>query len=244
MGIMSRYIGVGFRDRHSRFEAPDSVISEPSQLLLIAIERKRRQDVEVLINDSETARHDADDLTRLGINHDRASDDGMIAAEATLPVSVAEHDPLWAIRDLIRGRQLHARECGNAERLEHAVSDEYDVHFFGPRQPSHVRLVCDPYPQRFKGPNVSLAEGEVHGCGEWQAVLKAGQAGCSGRIEPQGNKSARVGIGEWLQKHAIDDTEDRCIGADSDRKREKYRSGETRRLCQSAQGEFQIVKGD
>ena len=74
---------------------------KPANVCLIAIERERHQDIEVVVDDAEAARHDTDNRARLGIDDDGAADDGTVAAEAPLPVSIAEHDVLWAVGDLI-----------------------------------------------------------------------------------------------------------------------------------------------
>ena len=80
-----------------------------------------------MIDDAEAVRHDTDNRARLGIDHDGAADDGTVATEATLPVSIANHDVLCAVRRLIRRRQLPASQRGNTECFENPVGDKDDI---------------------------------------------------------------------------------------------------------------------
>src|SRR5580692_11302247 len=105
------------------------MVSETGKRLLVALERERHQDIEVVVDNAESARHDTDNRARLGIDDDGAADDRTIAAESPLPVSIAEHDVLWTIRDLIGCGELPASKRGNAERLENSVGDQDYIHF-------------------------------------------------------------------------------------------------------------------
>src|SRR5580692_10535281 len=105
------------------------MVSETGKRLLVALERERHQDIEVVVDDAEAARHDTGNRAHLGIDDDSAADDRTIAAEAPLPISIAEHDVLWTVGDLIVRGKLSALQRGNPERFENSVGDEDDIHF-------------------------------------------------------------------------------------------------------------------
>lgn len=168
-------VRVGLWNCHSGFEPPDSLICETGQWLIIALERARHQNVEVLVDDAEPARHNADNRVRLRIDVDGAPDHGTVTTEALLPVAIAEDDVLWAVGYLIGSRQLPAFEWRNAEGLEYAVGNEDGMNLLGLRQPGEVGLASGPDPQRLQGP-VVLAEREIHRGGERQTFLEVSEA--------------------------------------------------------------------
>ena len=111
-GDEARDVGVRLGNSHSGFETTDALQSETGQGLLVAIEGEWREDVEVVVDDAETARHDTDDGARLCIDDEGGAYDGTVAAETALPVSITEDDVPGAVRDLIGGRELSASEGG------------------------------------------------------------------------------------------------------------------------------------
>ncbi len=109
---------------HARLEARDPAIDKAGQGLFMLIEGQRHQEVEVVIENPEAARHDAYDLARLRIKLDHPPHDRAVAAEASLPVSVAKHDALGASGILVGRVKPSAGSRRNGEGLEHAIADQ------------------------------------------------------------------------------------------------------------------------
>src|ERR1700761_8735566 len=181
-GYQARDVGVRLEDGHPGPEAPDSVQPETAQRLAIAIECVRYQQFEVMVHDTETAGHDTDNRARLGVDHDGAADDGTVAAEAPLPISITEHDALCAVGDLIAGGQQSTGKRGNPECFKNSAGHKDDVHLLRPSQSGDVGFLRVPRSQRLKG-SVVLAEGEVHRGGEWQSLLEGGETLCTWGIQ-------------------------------------------------------------
>src|SRR5262249_54074692 len=77
----------------------------------------------------EALRHHADDGELLAVDTDRAADDAAIAAEALLPLAVAEDaDQLRARRPILVGQKAAADERSRAEHGEVVAGDDLAEH--------------------------------------------------------------------------------------------------------------------
>ena len=125
------------------------------------IECQRHQQVEIVIENPEAARHDTYDLAWLRIELDRPPHDRAIAAEASLPVSVVKHHALSASGVLVGRVKPSAGSRRNGERLEHAIADERSFYLLRLRQPSHIRRSRFPDADRLKAA-VVCGKREIH----------------------------------------------------------------------------------
>ena len=92
------HVRIRLRDGNPRLEPGDSLETETSQVLLVAVKGERRNHIEIGIHQLESLRHDADDFPRLRIDRNAAPDHGSVSAEAALPIAVAEHDSFRTMR--------------------------------------------------------------------------------------------------------------------------------------------------
>src|SRR5262249_57596329 len=81
------------------------------------VQSRRQQELRVRIREVEARREDADDLVRLAIEREEASDDQRVAAEFPLPVPVGQHDALGALwRVVFRGEAAAERRLDPEDR--------------------------------------------------------------------------------------------------------------------------------
>ena len=85
-------VRIGLRNGGTGLEAGDALIRKAGELFVLRIEGDGDEDVEVLIDETEAARHNADDFACLRIDHNTAADDRAVAPETALPVAIAEDD--------------------------------------------------------------------------------------------------------------------------------------------------------
>ena len=84
---------------------------------LLRIERERRPDLRA-VGKREARRRHADDLVRLAVDDDAASDDRRVAVEAPLPNAVADDDDVMAAERLVVAHEAAAERGADAERVE------------------------------------------------------------------------------------------------------------------------------
>src|SRR6266700_1224164 len=95
----ARKVCIRFVRRYAWSQPSEPLKSKGSQLQAAAVERERRQYIEILVNQAEAARHHAHDLARLPVDHDAAADGRALAAKAPLPVAIAQHHGPCAVPD-------------------------------------------------------------------------------------------------------------------------------------------------
>jgi hypothetical protein len=153
-------------------------------------------------------RQDPDDLVRLAVEHDVVIQDRPVAAETCLPCGMAEDDDVagaWLIfvgKERTPERSLHAENIEIIGRHEHAC-ESYRIAVRGERdvQTSRGR-------KRFERRAEPLPVHEIE-----RADPVAGRRR---RRFPHADNPFRVGIGQRLQKHGVDQAEHGGVGADAD----------------------------
>ena len=97
-----RYVRVRLRDCRTRLQSRDSVVSESRQNQLTPIELERHDYIEVRIGESKPFRHHAHNFPGPRIHQDVTPNRAPVSSEPPLPISVAQHYPLRAARNLVR----------------------------------------------------------------------------------------------------------------------------------------------
>ena len=195
--------------------------------------------IEVGVHQAKLSRHDPDDLARLRIHHDVASDHGRVAAEMLLPVGVAEHHGLCTVRILIHPREPAASGGRNIQCLEYPVADKDRAGLFRLGEAGDIGSPRNPDAEGLKGA-VLLGVGEIHRRRQAKAIGEVCQSGCAGSRQRNPHKFLSSRIGQRFDQHAVEHAEDCRIGTDSYRQCEDYSRRESRRLCQSQECEPHI----
>ena len=193
--------------------------AKPASGSLDRIEGQRHQQIEVVIDHLESARHHTGDHARLRVDADGAAHHARIAAEAPLPVSIAEHHSLRSARVLVGRRQPLPGGGRHIERLQNAVRNQRRVDLLrlrdprdacGPRQPHAHRLEA-----RLCAAKVRYIEADRR-----SSSRKSASPGAPGAFRRKRNQLLRLRIRKRPDQHAVEHAEDRCIGADADGQRE------------------------
>src|SRR5258708_27002541 len=84
---------------------------------LFRVERDRRPDLRA-VREAEARRRHADDLVRLAVDDDGASDDRRVTVEAALPEAIADDDDMMTAERLVLAQEAAAQPGADAERVE------------------------------------------------------------------------------------------------------------------------------
>ena len=154
----ARQVRVGLRDRHSRLQPRNSVQSKARQNQLRAIERQRRDHIEIFIPDSESRRHHPDDFARVRIDHQVPADHRAVGSEMAAPVSIAQNHALRTVRILIFRRKPSPHFWRNGQRLQQAVAHADAAHLLRFRQAGDVGHAAIPHAHGAATPAVRSAD--------------------------------------------------------------------------------------
>jgi hypothetical protein len=90
----------------------------------------------------EARRHHADDVERLGTDHDLPADDLRVGSEAPLPEAVAEHDDVPAAVRVFALDEGASEQRGDTKTLKNSAVATAPMTFSG--SPPSVRLAFHP----------------------------------------------------------------------------------------------------
>ena len=169
----------------------------------------------------EARRHDADDDDRIAVEQRRLADDRRVAPEGARPQRLGDHRrPLGAVR-VVAGFERAAGDRRHAQQREDVGRDD------GHRNRRRLAVAG----QRDGGRRVP---GDVlHGAGLRAPVEDVEVGAVVGLVADggvDGDEARRVGEGQRLQQHAVDDAEDRGVGADAEGQHHDDQRAEARRL--------------
>ncbi len=181
----------------------------------------------------ESLLRDADDGHCLTVDDQRLADDRGIAAEAGLPVGMAQHRHQVAVRDLVFIRVERAPQvCPDAEHREVRAGDELTLDALRALREAHLQGVAEP--AEHPGEHVIvIAEVGVPRVGKLVAVTPA----VSVLRTLGGDDDELLGMCDRQQsnQNLVDQREDCRIRADSQRDREHGDGGEDRGFAQAAE---------
>ena len=213
-------LGLGFG--HAGLESPDGLhVVEIAPRPVRFVGREGRPDLG-LAGEREAIGHHADHIARPAADEERSAQDVRIAREALLPESAAhEHHRVLAGRELIfveespehRLRAEDAREVSRDDSTFNpfrvgALSGEVEVRALPPRE-------------SFKGCGVLMNREELPGRPRGLREVRASRVDTH---QPLGLLE-----GQRPQEHAVDDREDRGVGADAESEGQQHDRGESRR---------------
>jgi hypothetical protein len=228
-------VGTRLCDGHAGLESRHAFEAKAGQDQLGAIKRERADEVRLRAHEAKSFGHDADNLARLGVDRDGASNHITIATEAALPVSVAQNDRRRPAGRVFGGIQPAPQDRPNVKCLESARTHQNIAYLFRLSEPCDRRGGRNPHAERFEAA-VLLGIRVEHRCGEAQVAGDARETLRAGSGVPDGNQPVGLGIGEWFKQNAVDDAEDGGVRADADRDRKQGDSREPRIVAQCAQG--------
>ncbi len=199
------------------------------------IETKRQPDSNALVIDVESRRHDADDGAFHAVDENLCADDRPLG-ERAYPQLVREHDDERPVRSRLLLREyMPSRRCDTERREQVGRHDR--------RRDALRRFVgADVDGARVEGADVVERVVALSKLDELRAVDRK-------LIEPQlrepaadQNELARARIRQRPKQHAVDDAEDRGVGADAERQREHGDDREAGRARQSANRVARVLR--
>ncbi len=208
----ARDVGVGLFHRHTRLESRDPSKAEVAEEQAGSIEPLRQDHVGVRIEKSETVRHDTNHRTRLRVDGDRPAEHVAIPAESPLPISVREEHGLLRARCIVLAREPPPKRGRHTDGVEHTLRHEQASHLLRLGKPRHGDAASRPDSDVLKDTSF-VPIGEVHRRRDVDfAVLESH----SRRRMPHPDQFLRLRIRQRFDQDAIDDAEDRGVGADAD----------------------------
>ncbi len=215
--------GVGGRlgDRGAWFEPPQALVAELPEEHLAAIEPVWDDERNLAVEKAERLGQHTDDLAWLAVEHQHAADRRAVAAKLVPPVARGQHDCLRASRRIVRPGECPAEHRPDPEHRQDAIGDEQRARLFGLGKTRHAHRAGVPEADVLEHPAV-LAVGEVQ---ERRGAGPVDVDPWCGMIE--GDELVGARVGQRLQEDALDDAEDRGIGADADGEGQGGHGGET-----------------
>ena len=202
----------------------------PSILAVRRVEPHWQPDLGVRVVDVEPRWHDAQYRRLSTLDVDLPADDRRVPGERALPQLVREDCHRLGVRDVLLLGEDTAAIGGNAERLEQRRRSGHGVHAFGRIalaqvdrvRPIRANLGVRPRP---------LAQLEVLRRRDPELVEPE-----AGELARDHHELAGLRVGERFEDDAVDDAEDRAIGADAQRERQDGEECEARRSRQASHG--------
>src|SRR5581483_2513839 len=195
---------------------------------------ERHGDVEVLadFHAVETRRGDADDLERMSPERNRAAHRAL-GSEVRLPETVAQHRNEWAAAIIVARRDQPAGGGSHSKSAEVSTADE---HAFDELHRAAARQIDLLYLARCEGSRkdvLLVTHALPDGVGE-AIIARWNRAG--GRLHLQLDQLLRVLHRQEAKHNGIHQTEDRRVGANSERQRKDSGGSESRRLPNLPEG--------
>ncbi len=199
--------------------------------VLVRGERDRK--VDVADGEQELRGHHADHGEGLAVQRERAADHLGVAAEAALPESVRQHHDLLVARDVVRGTEGAPERRRDPQHVEEVGGDAQ------PRDPLRVLVAVQvPAPVR-------EARDALERAGAVAVVAELGQRegiavgrGVAG-VDPV--EPLRLGEGQRLEQHRVQDAVERRVGADPERQRHEREQREAGGEGEAAQRVAQVL---
>jgi hypothetical protein len=195
---------------------------------------ERQWHVQLALAQGEARRHHTDDGARLSIRGERPPHDRRIAAEAALPVAVAQHHHLVAPGPVLGGGVGAAEQrwrLEGGEELRRRV-DRVEVLGLPRTRDRHVAVAVrgDALERRQRGDVRQLRVGEPAAIDPLPLPT---------RVER--DEVLRRGIREGTEQHAVDDAEDRRGGPDPNGQRRDHHRREPGGPPESAPGVAKVL---
>ena len=181
------------------------------------------------IRHAHVRREHAHHRVRLAVEHQRAAEHRAVAAEARLEEAVVQQRDARRARRVIRRRHEPAQRRPHAEELEIVAAHQRSVHALGVAPARHGERrprVVDP---DVLEPALPLSPVLEVGIRDERPVAARPRL-------PQHHQPVRLAVGQGREHHAVDDAEDRGVGADAERQGDHRDGGECRLPAQRAQG--------
>ena len=184
------------------------------------------------IGEDEVGRHHPDDGRRFVVDRHGLADDAGIAAEAALPVAVAQHQLAGGVALAQRAAELRgAAEQGEESRLDKRGDDHFG------RAVDDQRGVGDERKVTLERGDAGALLAEIAKVGRRDRVLGLLLLGV---VAPHHHQLSRLGVGQRLQQDALHHGEDGAVGADAQRQRGHGEPGVERRLQGLPEGEADV----
>ena len=155
-------VGIGAQYGLARSQSRKRLKAEIADIDFGAIEAERKPDVRVEAQKAKLGGHDADNLARPAIDHDRLADDAGLPAHAALPIAMPENHRLGAIGVIVLGREATADGRLHSQNREGPVGDIHRLHLFGLLEPGDRDRALVPHADVFES-GAFLAISEVSG---------------------------------------------------------------------------------
>ena len=231
-----RQLGLGRRRRHAVLQPADEIQEMAAAVLAVGrVEPGRQPDLDVAVHHVDLRRQDADDLAAHAVEVDGLAED-RTGAQRRLPQLVRQDGELRAVGVGLAGREQATLRRRDAQRGEQVVGDRGAAHAHRTLAGHQVELAGGERPDR--GERLGqLAELEELGRRDPELVE-------AHRREPAGQEHQLLWprVGQGPEQHAVDDREDRGVGADAERQGEHRDEGEPGRAEQAAGGVAEIAQ--
>ena len=200
---------------------------------LVGRQSERHPELGGAAGEDYPARHDAHHGAGFSAKGNRASDHVSIGAEAPPPQPLGEHHRLRRPEGVLLGRERAPEERGNAERFEVAGRDPSCAHALRLAEAGevqgHPRRGGQALEDRLPIPPVEVI-GSRHVGAPFAESL------------PYPHQPVGIAERQGPEQHAIDEAEDRGVGADSKRQRHDHRHRHSARTQQSANGVLKSLR--
>jgi hypothetical protein len=185
---------------------------------------------------TEAGGHHPDDRPRHPVDPQGPPEDLAVAAEAALPEFVAEDRHRLGAGELLRLGEAPSEDRRHPQERQHRGGDRGRVQPLGSLAAGQVDGPAVVDPQVLEDPVRPPVE-EIGGVG----VLELGNAEPRGGV-PHPHQPLRVGVGQRPQQDAVDDAEDRGVGADAEGQGEDREQGESRLPQELADGGAEVAE--
>src|SRR6185369_14365770 len=170
----------------------------------------------------ETSTHHADDRIGLFVNSDRAANDAGLGSETAPPQAVANQREITVLMLVVITLKRPAQLWLGAQNVHEIGSDCGPIDSIGFTVTSEVEVAVESRTQ--------LSESLVLLAPVDKIAGRHRSAFGSRRSLPEHDQTLRVRIGQWSQDDCVDDTEDCCVRANSQRQSDQRNGGKSRTL--------------
>ena len=225
-------IGRRLLRRHAVLQPPDEIeeVTAAARGERLRVDRQRQEDLDALVVQVEARRHDADDPGRRAVDLHDAPDDVFAAAEVAPPGRVGnDGDVLRADGGvgLVEQPAALRRDAQHVEQLRRHDGRVHPARTLGRAQVDRAGAVGADALER----TVPFLELRPLRQGHPEAIEPEPRERAGDEHQPLG-----MGVAQRLEHHAVDDAEDRGVGADAQRERQNRHRGIPRALREGPEG--------
>ncbi len=229
-------IGGRLRQCHTIAQPSDEIQEMATAIAGVGrIECQRQPHQNALIVHVVARRHDADDASRCAVDRDRSADHRLVAGKSALPDLAREHRDVFGTGQRVLSCELASANRRDTEDRHQLRGDDGGIHT--------ARLIRRSKVDRSRSVGAdllkrSVALGELDELRRRNPELVEAKRGELARDEDQ---ALGRRVRQRLEDDAVDDAEDRGVGANPERQRQNRHGGVARALAQAAKGIHEIL---